>query len=177
MEFDNNDFTVMRDQVQKWLADDGMFKKTVMDEHTNFHFIVNFPEGHIMDLIQPKGMNDRIVIGCMTQVSPEHTSAMEKLRNENSEEMKEFSYEFRSEINRFNVDIEIAESDNVILHYVVQDEIYSDGLTKHVLMGTIKKIFRAKLQGLWKINYKFGEFNNTNQNRLPEKPSQDTMYV
>ena len=36
MEFDNNDFTVMRDQVQKWLADDGMFKKTVMDEHTNF---------------------------------------------------------------------------------------------------------------------------------------------
>ena len=177
MEFDDNDYTVMRDQVQKWLADDGMFKKTIMDEHTNFHFMINFPEGHIMDLVQPKGMTDRIVIGCMTQVSPEHTNAMEKLRNEKPEEMKRFSYEFRSEINMFNVNIEIAEADSIIMHYLVQDEIYIDGLSKHVLMSTIKKLFRAKLQGLWKINYKFGEFNGHDQNRNSEKSSQDTMYV
>lgn len=177
MEFDINDYTIMRDQVQKWLADDGMFKKTVMDDNTNFHFIINFPEGHIMDLVQPKGMNDRIVIGCMTQVSPQHTEAMEKLRNEDFDEMKTFSYEFKKTINQFNVDMEIAESDYIIIHYVVQDEIYSDGLSKHVLMSTIKKIFRAKLQGLWMINYKFGEYDGSHRNEISHKPSQDTMYV
>lgn len=177
MEFDINDYTILRDQVQKWLADDGMFKKTVMDDNTNFHFIINFPEGHIMDLVQPKGMNDRIIIGCMTQVSPQHTEAMEKLKNEDSDEMKAFSYEFKKNINQFNVDMEIAESDYIIIHYVVQDEIYSDGLSKHVLMSTIKKLFRAKLQGLWMINYKFGEYDGLNRNEISHKPSQDTMYV
>lgn len=177
MEFDINDYTIMRDQVQKWLADDGMFKKTVMDENTNFHFIINFPEGHVMDLVQPKGMNDRIIIGCMTQVSPQHTNVMEKLRDEDFDDMRTFLYDFRNAINQFNVDMEIAESDSIILHYVVQDMIYSDGLTKHVLMSTIKKIFRAKLQGLWMINYKFGEFDGSNRNQISNKPSQDTMYV
>lgn len=177
VEFDINDYTIMRDQIQKWLADDGMFKKTVMDENTNFHFIINFPEGHIMDLVQPKGMNDRIIIGCMTQVSPQHTNAMEKLKNEDFDEMKTFSYEFRSAINQFNVDMEIGEANNILVHYVVQDMIYSDGLTKNNLMNVIKKIFRAKLQGLWMINHKFGEFDGSVINENSNKPSQDTMYV
>ena len=47
----------------------------------------------------------------------------------------------------------ISELNYILLHYVVQDEIYYDGLSKHVLMKTIKKIFRANLRALWKIQY------------------------
>ncbi len=176
MEFDAKDYKVIRDQIQKWLADDGMFKKTIIDENSNFHFIINFLE-HKMEVIQPKGMIDRIIIGCMTQVSPKHINAMEKLRNENLDEMKKFLYEFRSEISLFDVDMGISELNYILLHYVVQDEIYYDGLSKHVLMKTIKKIFRANLRALWKIQYKFGEMDNYDENKIYNKPSHDNMFV
>ena len=48
--------------IQKWLVDEGMFKNEIPDNNSNFHFVVNYPENHVMDLIQPLGKNDMIFI-------------------------------------------------------------------------------------------------------------------
>ena len=71
--------TNIQDKIQKWLADEGYFRQKVPDENSNFHFIINYPEGHVIDVIQPKGKEDLIVIGCATNVSPEHLSQMKKM--------------------------------------------------------------------------------------------------
>ncbi len=51
----------IEDKVQKWLSDIGIFRQKVPDDNTNFHFIINYPEENVMDVIQPKGASDLIV--------------------------------------------------------------------------------------------------------------------
>jgi hypothetical protein len=153
------------DKVQKWLADEGYFRQKVPDENSNFHFIINYPEGHVIDIIQPKGKEDMIVIGCATNVSPEHLSKIKKM---NIEEREEFIWEFRYSLNSLLVDFQLQHPENVLNSYVVSSEIYEDGLSKDRLISTVKNVFRAKLQGLWKIQEKFGEV---------EKEHSDSMYV
>ncbi len=159
--------TNIKDEIQKWLADEGYFRQKVPDENSNFHFIINYPESHVIDVIQPKGKEDMIVIGCATNVSPEHLSQMEKM---NSEDREDFIWEFRFALNGLLVDFQIQHPDNILQSYVVSTEIYEDGLNKDRLISSVKNVFRAKLQGLWKIQQKFGEVEK-------ESSPSDSMYV
>lgn len=159
--------TNIQDKIQKWLADEGYFRQKVPDENSNFHFIINYPEGHVIDVIQPKGKEDLIVIGCATNVSPEHLSQMKKM---NSEDREDFIWEFRFALNGLLVDFQIQHPENILQSYVVSSEIYEDGLNKDRLISSVKNVFRAKLQGLWKIQQKFGEVEKDSS------PS-DSMYV
>jgi hypothetical protein len=54
------------------------------------------------------------------------------------------------------VDFQLQHPDNVLQSYVISDEIYEDGMSKDRFISTIKKVFRAKLHGLWKIQGQFG---------------------
>ncbi|HSO25155.1 MAG TPA: DUF2299 family protein [Methanobacteriaceae archaeon] len=159
--------TNIKDEIQKWLADEGYFRQKVPDENSNFHFIINYPESHVIDVIQPKGKEDMIVIGCATNVSPEHLSQMKKM---NSEDREDFIWEFRFALNGLLVDFQIQHPDNILQSYVVSTEIYEDGLNKDRLISSVKNVFRAKLQGLWKIQQKFGEVEK-------ESSPSDSMYV
>jgi hypothetical protein len=159
--------TEIQDKIQKWLADEGYFRQKVPDENSNFHFIINYPEGHVIDVIQPKGKDDMVVIGCATNVSPEHLSQIKKMT---SDEKEEFIWEFRFALNGLMVDFQIQHPENVLQSYVVSSEIYEDGLTKDRLISSVKSIFRAKLQGLWKIQQKFGEVEK-------ESDQSNSMYV
>ena len=67
------------DTVQKWLSDIGVFRQKVPDDNTNFHFMINYPEDNVMDVIQPKQNSDLVVIGCATNVGPEHLTGMRNL--------------------------------------------------------------------------------------------------
>ncbi len=157
----------MENKIQKWLADEGYFNKKIPDENSNFHFLLNYPEGHILDLIQPLNKKDMVVIGCATNVSPEHVSQIQKLSDK---EKEEFLWDFKFSLNNFLVDFQLEHPDNVLNSYVISDELYEDGLTKNNLILSLKKVFRAKLQGLWKIQKNFGT------NEIEAKQS-DSMYV
>lgn len=159
--------TNIKDEIQKWLADEGYFRQKVPDENSNFHFIINYPESHVIDVIQPKGKEDMIVIGCATNVSPEHLSQMKKM---NLEDREDFIWEFRFALNGLLVDFQIQHPENILQSYVVSTEIYEDGLNKDRLISSVKNVFRAKLQGLWKIQQKFGEVEK-------ESSPSDSMYV
>lgn len=159
----------IEDKVQKWLSDEGFFRQKVTDDNTNFHFIINYPEGHVLDVIQPKGKDDLIVIGCATNISPEHQSKIRKLKNR---EKEVFMWDFRFLLNSQFVDFQLQHPDNVLQNFVITDEIFEDGLSKDRLISTVKKIFRAKLQGIWKIQKEFGVYNESEKNTQP-----DNMYV
>ena len=159
----------IQDKVQKWLSDEGLFRQKVPDDNTNFHFIINYPEGHVLDVIQPKGKEDLIVVGCATNVSPEHLSKINAMADDKKEK---FIWDFRFLLNAQFVDFQLEHPNNVLQSFVITEEIYEDGLSKDRLISTIKKIFRAKLQGIWRIQEKFGVFEEEQKNI-----QQDNMYV
>ncbi|MGZ7135357.1 MAG: DUF2299 family protein, partial [Methanobacterium sp.] len=82
---------------------------------------------------------------------------------------EKFTWEFRFLLNNHSVDFQLQHPENVLASFLITDEIYDDGLTKDRLISSIKKIFRAKLQGIWKIQMEFGmhdEGQNINQDNM-----------
>ncbi|MBM4242131.1 MAG: DUF2299 domain-containing protein [Euryarchaeota archaeon] len=160
--------TKIEDRVQKWLSDEGLFRQKVADGSANFHFVINFPEGNIIDVFQPKGKNDLIVIGCATNVSPEHLSEIKKLSDK---EREDFIWDLRFMLNTQSVDFQFQHPENVLQNFIISKEIFEDGLTKDRLISSIKKVFRAKLQCIWKIQKEFGPGEERRD------ISSDSMYV
>lgn len=141
------------DQVQKWLSDVGMFRQKVPDDGTNFHFIINYPEDNVMDVIQPKEAPDVLVIGCATNVAPEHTDEMKLISDSKKED---FIWDLRFMLNSRDVDFQLDHPNNVLESFLITTEIYEDGLSKDRLILAIKTVFRGKIQCVWKIQQKFG---------------------
>jgi len=153
-------------KIKRWLTEEGLLGQIVDDENANFHFIVNYPEEHVIDVIQPKGKRDLVLVACATSVSPEHLSKIQELSESKREE---FLWQIRFSLNKFLVDFQLEHPRNILESYLVTDEIYNDALTKDRLISTIKKVFKAKLHVLWLIQKRFGE--------KKEEIHEDTMYV
>jgi len=159
----------IENKVQKWLSDEGLFRQKVPDENANFHFVINYPEGHILDVIQPKGKEDMVLIACATNVSPEHQTEIRKLKPEKKDE---FIWELRFLLNSQFVDFQLQHPENILQSFLITDEIFEDGLSKDRLISSVKTIFRAKLHGIWKIQMEFGMYEEGSKNI-----DQDNMYV
>lgn len=159
----------IENKVQKWLSDEGLFRQKVPDENANFHFVINYPEGHILDVIQPKGKEDMVLIACATNVSPEHQTEIRKLKPEKKDK---FIWEFRFLLNSQFVDFQLQHPENILQSFLITDEIFEDGLSKDRLISSVKKIFRAKLDGIWKIQMEFGIYEEGSKSI-----DRDNMYV
>ncbi len=159
---------LIQDKVQGWLSEEGLYRQTISDENANFHFVINYPEGHVFDVLQPKGKKDMVLIACATNVSPEHETEIRLL---NLEKREKFLWDFRFLLNNHSVDFQLQHPDNILKGFLITDEIYEDGLSKDRLISSIKKIFRAKLQGIWKIQMDFGVGDGTSGIH------QDNMFV
>lgn len=154
---------INRELVQKWLVEEGMYKNEVGDENANFHFIANYPENHMMDIIQPKNKPDMILIGCATELDPTHLNIVSTASNEKKLEL---IWDVRFSLNEMLLDFELEHPNDVLKRFVITDELYEDGLTKHNLIKAIKKVFKGKLQCLWKLDYNFNVNKKSNQNNM-----------
>jgi len=141
-------------QIRDWLVEEGLLKEQIPDETANFHFLVNYPDEHVLDLIQPKHKDDMILIGCASEIAPEQVAVI----RESSEKKKEnFIWDIRFSLNQFLLDFELEHPDNVLQRFVISEEMYEDNITKHSLIMTIKKVFKGKLQCIWITGKAFGE--------------------
>jgi len=141
-------------EIRDWLVQEGLFKEQIPDETANFHFLVNYPEDHFLDLIQPKHKDDMILIGCASEISPEQISL---IKDAPEKKRENFIWDIRFGLNQLLLDFELEHPDNVLQTFVISEEIYEDGLTKHSLIMTIKKVFKGKLQCIWLAGKTFGE--------------------
>ncbi len=78
-------------------------EKKAADENADFHFVIEFPKDNVMDVVKPKE-KDVIVIGCATQVAPEHISLMQ---NASPQEKNKFLFDISTNLNLFLVDYEL----------------------------------------------------------------------
>jgi len=141
-------------QIQDWLAEEGLFKEKVPDDTANFHFIINYPDDHIMDIIQPKNKQDMILIGCATEVAPEQVST---IRSSSESKKQKFIWDLRLSLNQFLLDFELEHPNDELQRFVITEEIFEDGLNKNNLILGIKKVFKGKLQCIWLLGKSFGE--------------------
>lgn len=144
---------IKEERIQKWLIDENLFKEKLQDENSNFHYIINYPENHVMDLIQPVGKPDLILIGCATEIAKEQKDLMTKAKDI---QKSNFIWEIRYTINQFLLDFNLQVENNELKHFVITEEIFEDGLTKDMLIRSIKKVFKAKLQCVWRLDQTFG---------------------
>ena len=141
----------IEENVKKWLSDEDILREVKFDENADFHFIVEFPKDNIMDVVKPID-KDCIVLACATQVSPEHISLMNSASNKTR---SEFIQELNYGLNNFLVDYELNISQNILQQFIITDQIFEDGLTKHEMVRTLKRVFKSKLHCIWLINEKF----------------------
>ena len=110
-----------------------------------------------MDLIQPLGKEDMLLIGCATEIDP---SQIEAISSASSELKRNFIWDIKLTLNQFLLDFELEHPNDVLQRFVITDEIYEDGISKNNLILYIKKVFKGKLQCIWKLNKIFGEINS-----------------
>ncbi|MDR0911955.1 MAG: DUF2299 family protein [Methanobrevibacter sp.] len=150
--------------IQNWLVEEGLFKEKIHDENANYHFIVNYPEDNVIDLLQVKGKEDSIILGCGTMVDPQQQELIKALPQAKQEKL---IWDFKSAINKFLMDFQLEHPNNILHLFVITDQIFFDGLNKHSLISTIKKIFKVKLQCLL-ILEKYLGIVHQNPNNVPQ---------
>lgn len=139
--------------VKNWIIDEDMFVCKIHDENSNFNYQINY-QGMIMNVIQPKVNDDVLVIVCSSEVSSVHS---EWMSNKTMEYRNEFLYDFKFKINSFDVefDLDIDESNLMLKGFIIQDVIYSDGLTKDSFMRSLRRINSDRLSCVWTIEKYF----------------------
>ena len=141
----------LEEKVKEWLTDEDFLREMKYDENADFHFIIEFPNDNIMDVVKPTG-KDCVVIACATQVAPQHLDLM---RSSDGRTQKEFLMALNYSLNSYLVDFELQIADNILQQFVVTDQIFEDGLTKNEFIRTLKRVFKAKLHCIWLIDEKF----------------------
>lgn len=154
--------------VEKWLSEEDLLREMKYDENADFHYIIEFPNDNIMDVVKPKD-KDCVVIACATQVAPQHKNLM---ISSDKNTQREFIMELNFGLNQFLVDYELKVSNDILQQFVITEQIFEDGLTKNELIRTVKRIFKSKLHCIWLIDQKFG---NVAVNATPS--NENDMFI
>ena len=147
------------EQVRNWLLEEDIIREKIFDENANFHYIINFPSNNTMDIINPKSKPDVLLIGCATEVSQEEQKIIKgSQKNIN----QEFIWKIRFSLNEMLLDFELEHPNDQLTRFIITEDIFEDGLTKHVLIKSIKKVFKGKLQCMWILGKTYGSIQNNN---------------
>ena len=141
------------EQIRNWLMEEDLIREKIYDENANFHYIINFPSNNAMDIIQPKTKEDVLIIGCATEVSKEEQNI---IKNSPKNINQEFIWKVRFSLNEMLLDFELEHPNDQLKRFIITEDIFEDGLTKHVLIKSIKKVFKGKLQCMWILGKTYG---------------------
>lgn len=150
------------EQIKNWLMEEDLIREKIYDENATFHYIINFPNNNVMDVIQPKSKPDVLIIGCATEVSQDEQNIIQNTpKNVN----QEFIWKIRFSLNEMLLDFELEHPNDQLKRFIITEDIFEDGLTKHMLIKSIKKVFKGKLQCIWILGKTYGSIQ---QNNIPE---------
>ena len=147
------------EQVRNWLMEEDLIREKIYDENANFHYIINFPNNNAMDIIQPKSKEDVILIGCATEVSQVE---QDMIKSSPKKVNQEFIWKIRFALNEMLLDFELEHPNDQLTRFIITEDIFEDGLTKHVLIKSIKKVFKGKLQCIWILGKTYGSVQQSN---------------
>ena len=158
----DDNMAIDEEQVRNWLLEEDIIREKIYDENANFHYLINFPNNNTMDIINPKSKEDVLIIGCATEVSQEEQRI---IKSSPKDMNQEFIWKIRFSLNEMFLDFELEHPNDQLTRFIITEDIFEDGLTKHTLIKTIKKVFKGKLQCIWILGKTYGSIQ---ENTLPE---------
>ena len=147
------------EQIRNWLMEEDLIREKIYDENANFHYIINFPNNNAMDVIQPKSKEDVLIIGCATEVSQDEQNI---IKNSPKHVNQEFIWKIRFSLNEMLLDFELEHPNDQLKRFIITEDIFEDGMSKHVLIKSIKKVFKGKLQCIWILGKTYGSVQQRN---------------
>jgi hypothetical protein len=60
------------------------------------------------------------------------------------------------------LDFELEHPNDQLKRFIITEDIFEDGLSKHVLIKSIKKVFKGKLQCIWILGKTYGSIPKRN---------------
>ena len=147
------------EQIRNWLMEEDLIREKIYDENANFHYIINFPNNNAMDVIQPKSKEDVLIIGCATEVSQDEQNI---IKNSPKHVNQEFIWKIRFSLNEMLLDFELEHPNDQLKRFIITEDIFEDGMSKHVLIKSIKKVFKGKLQCIWILGKTYGSIQQSN---------------
>ncbi len=152
-----------KENITKWLNDNGHQVKLVEDDKANFHFEIDYPLGSMkrQRIIQPNDVPELIVVLNGVAIADEHKKEIEKMSDE---EKESFYDEIRKDLifqdNSYDMN---SDENGVVQQMQFSYEFYFDALTKTQLFKSLLLNHRTLLYIVTKFNEKFG---------VPEMPEE-----
>ncbi len=159
----DDNMAIDEQQVRNWLLEEDILRERIYDENANFHYIINFPSNNTMDIINPKTKEDVLIIGCATEVSQEE---QEIIKSTSKDINQEFIWNVRFSLNEMLLDFELEHPNDQLTRFIITEDIFEDGLSKHVLIKSIKKVFKGKLQCIWILGKTYGSIKSSNKSDI-----------
>ena len=150
--------------VRAWLESEGLELKVKGDEKAEFHYLVRYPptrHGHIFSVACPGG-RDLVVVSSITQVDAGQQDEMSHHAKEEADVWEEWLHDTRMHLTRAMVDWVLhvgkgeEDSSGPLQAFNVSEPTWLDGLTKHTLMQSLRRLWLAKLALIHEIKFSYG---------------------
>ena len=154
------------ERIKGWLTEEGVFKEIKEDEHVRCHCIIEYPlgSGAYMDVIQPRDRNDLVVIISGVRLQEDH---IEGLKAMGSKKRDALIWDMRFNLLFLPTSFRVMPDSDGPEYFEFSRELYEDGLTKNLLMDSLKQVYRCNLFVVWRMKRHFGE---------SPRSSRDPMY-
>jgi hypothetical protein len=122
----------IRNQLKKWLGDEGLFQNEAEDSNAHFNFVAKH-QNVVFHVYQPLSRMDSILIVCSLNLDAkqkEGITRIEKLELYQRLLSTDCLFEFHPDLDNLN-------------NIRIEDFIFYDGLTKNEFMKTIFRVLKA----------------------------------
>ena len=150
----------MRDRIQGWLTDIGCMVGMPADDNSQFHLSASMPSQAVLDIIQPNGRNDQIVIAGGYQLTPEQSRRMREINERKRDEFL-WDLQFSFVLGHFSFDFEPATG--LPERVLVSEALWYDGITKHSFMKGLEHVNAGLTLAIWKLGKELGGLATSNQ--------------
>jgi hypothetical protein len=141
-------------KVEDICLGEGITLTKVQNDMATFQLNLQFPNPQSnINVFQPKGKGDLVIIGAVIEVAEPHK---QKLRALDTEKREEFIWKLRLALARGIVEFELRHPDNVLEFVRVHKFLYEDGFSKNAFMNALLEVNRSKLLVIWSIQKEFG---------------------
>lgn len=139
----------------------------IRSDMATFQLNLRFPNPQSnINVFQPKGKNDTLIVGAVIEVAEPHKQQLRALDNEKREK---FIWDLRLTLAQGNIEFEMRHPNNVLEFVRVHKFLFEDGFSKHAFMNALLDVNRSKLLVIWFIQREFGVSPSP-------APDEDTMY-
>lgn len=122
----------VRDNIRKWLTDEGLYETDVKDDNAYFNFAARHQK-IVFHAFQPVSKKDAVVLGCSLNLNTEQKRRLTKI------EKSELYQKLLSTDDLFEFHPNIDNLENIR----IQNIIFYDGLTKNEFMKAVFRLLKT----------------------------------